>query len=87
MVEIYLKYDTTITRELLERIPWQSRDPNGRFNTASVLDIQDWFLQHHMIDRKAPEDRLVDASYADAAAKELGPFDLVNKASPLAGCR
>jgi NitT/TauT family transport system substrate-binding protein len=87
VMNIYLKYDKTITRELLERIPWQSRDPNGRFNTASVLDIQDWFFRQHMIDKKAPQDQLVDTSYADEAAKELGPFELVNKSSTLGGCR
>jgi hypothetical protein len=43
--------------------------------------------KHHIIDKKAPEDRLVDESYADAAASALGPFHLVNEGSTLAGCR
>ena len=37
--------------------------------------------------KDSPADKLVDPSYAADVAKELGPFDLINKASPLKGCR
>lgn len=87
VVNIYLKYDKTIDRALIERVPWQARNPMGSFNVASVLDIQDWFAKEHIIDRKAPADKIFDTSYADLAAKELGPFELENKASTLKGCR
>lgn len=75
------------TRDMLDNRPWAARDPNGRINEASMLDIQDWFYNDGLIKQKFPIDRLIDASYASEAAKELGPFDLVNKSSQLAGCR
>lgn len=75
------------TREMLDNRPWAARDPNGRINQASILDIQDWFYNDGLIKQKFPIDRLIDPSYADEAAKELGPFDLVNKSSQLPGCR
>jgi len=87
VIDALLKYDKTLTRARLEKWPWQARDPNGRFNMASVMDVQDWFFKHKMLDRELPSTRLVDRSYADAAERELGPFMLVNKASPLPGCR
>ncbi len=37
--------------------------------------------------QKFPVDRLIDSSYANEAAKELGPFELINKSSQLPGCR
>jgi NitT/TauT family transport system substrate-binding protein len=74
-------------RALLENAPWPARDPNGRFNVKSVIDVQDWFLKEGMITQKFPAERLIDTSYAEEAAKELGPFELVNKASTLPGCR
>jgi hypothetical protein len=35
----------------------------------------------------APREKLADPSYAEEAAKELGPFDVANKDSKLDGCR
>jgi hypothetical protein len=66
---------------------WQARTPNGEFNLASLIDMQAFFKRAGVIDKTVPGERMVDASFAAAAAKELGPFDLINKASPLKGCR
>jgi NitT/TauT family transport system substrate-binding protein len=75
------------TRDMLDGRPWAARDPNGRVNRASMLDIQDWFYNEGLVKQKFPVDRLIDSSYADEAAKELGPFELINKSSQLPGCR
>jgi hypothetical protein len=40
-----------------------------------------------MINQKFPAERLVDTSYADFAAKTLGPFEVINKSDPLPSCR
>lgn len=87
VVDVLVKYKATSDPALTDRIPWQARDPDGQFNPASVADVQDWFFKEHIIDKKAPADRLVDNSYADAARKALGPFHLINQGSPLEGCR
>ena len=75
------------TRDMLDGRPWAARDPNGRVSEASMLDIQDWFYNEGLVKQKFPIGRLIDSSYADEAAKELGPFDLINKTSQLPGCR
>jgi hypothetical protein len=74
-------------RPLLERMDWQARDVNGTVNLASVASMQDFYKQEKIIDKTAPSGRLVDASFAEAAAKELGKFELINKDSKLKGCR
>jgi hypothetical protein len=66
---------------------WQSRTPNGDFNVASILDMQAFFQREGTIDKISPAGKLVDTSYAADVAKELGPFELINTASPLKGCR
>ncbi len=85
--DIMWKYRAVNARELLHTMPWQARDPNGRFNVASVLDVQDWFFKEKLITQKFPADRLIDTSYADYAQKVLPPFEVINKDDKLAGCR
>ena len=66
---------------------WQARNPNGTFSLASLLSMQSFFRQEGLIEKELPADKLADGSFAEAAAKELGPFALANKASTLQGCR
>jgi len=66
---------------------WQARSPNGRFNVASVMDLQDWFYKEDIIKQKFPAERLIDSQYADDAEKTLPPFAVTNKADKLEGCR
>ena len=87
VIESLIAHKAATDRALIDRMAWPSRDVNGRFNIASIVDVQDWFYKEGQLKEKAPTGRLIDPRYADAAAKELGPFELVNKASPLAGCR
>jgi NitT/TauT family transport system substrate-binding protein len=74
-------------RALLDRMPWQSREPNGKVSLAALSDIQDFFFRQGKLAKKAPEDRLLDPSYAEEAAQKFGPFTPKNAASPLKGCR
>ena len=60
---------------------------DGAFSLASVTDIQAFFKREGVIDKIAPADRLIDPRYAAAAAKEFGPFAVINQASTLEGCR
>jgi NitT/TauT family transport system substrate-binding protein len=73
--------------ELLHKYPWPARSPDGHINTASMLDMQDWFIKNGYSRAKFPAERLVDASYAEFAVQKLGPFVLTNKDSKLDGCR
>jgi len=87
IIEIFLKYRIGTDRALLDRMAWQARNPNGEFNVASLVDMQAFFARDGTIEKTSPADKLVDPSYAAAAATELGPFEPINQASPLKGCR
>jgi NitT/TauT family transport system substrate-binding protein len=73
--------------ELLHKYPWPARSPDGRINTASMLDMQDWYIKNGYARTRFPAERLVDMSYADYAAQKLGPYVPANKDSKLEGCR
>ncbi len=87
IINIFLKHGIGTDRDLLNRMSWQSRNPNGEFNVASILDIQSFFQRDGIIQRTSPASKLVDPSYAADVAKKLGPFKLINTASKLKGCR
>ena len=87
MIDLLVRDKIEPRRETLEELPWQSRDVNGKINIASVLDVQDFYLNGKFINARQPIEKLVDLSYVDAAAKQLGPFVVENKASTVKGCR
>jgi NitT/TauT family transport system substrate-binding protein len=73
--------------ELLHKYPWPARSPDGRINTASMLDMQDWYIKNGYSRTRFSAGRLVDMSYADYAVQKLGPYVPANKESKLEGCR
>jgi ABC-type nitrate/sulfonate/bicarbonate transport system substrate-binding protein len=87
IIDIFLKNRIGTDRDLLERMAWQSRTPNGEFNVASILDMQAFFQREGTIGKTSPAEKLVDPGYATDVAKELGPLELINKTSTLKGCR
>ena len=87
IIDIFMKNRIGTDRDLLDRMAWQSRTPNGEFNVASIVDMQAFFKREGTIDKTSPAEKLVDPSYAADVAKELGPFELINEASSLKGCR
>ena len=87
MLDLLVKYGVTTDRAVLDKLPWPARNPDGRFNLASIADIQDWFFKHGLITKTYPIERMVDTRFAEIAAKELGPFVVTNQESKLAGCR
>ena len=87
VVDIMHKSKIVADRDLLDKMEWPARSPDGALDLDSVDSVQTFFRQEAIIDKTAPRERLVDASFAQAAAKELGRFELVNKSSKLLGCR
>jgi NitT/TauT family transport system substrate-binding protein len=87
IIDLLVKSGTERDAQKLNEYPWQSRDPNGHINVASVLDIQDWYVKNKFSNAKLPAEKVIDNSYVEAAVKQLGPFVVENKDSKLPGCR
>ena len=87
IIDLLIRSGTETRLELLNEYVWPARDPFGRINVDSMLDMQDWFARNKFTGARFPAGRLVDPSYAEYAAQKLGPFVLENRDSKLAGCR
>jgi NitT/TauT family transport system substrate-binding protein len=87
MIGRLIRTGTETRAELLYKYPWPARDPNGRINVDSMLDMQAWYKQNRFSSAQFPAERLADTSYAGHAVEKLGPFVLENRDSQLAGCR
>lgn len=73
--------------EILHKYPWPARSADGRVNIASLLDMQAWFVRNGFAKFELPAERIADLSLVEAALHKLGPFELINRASRLPGCR
>jgi NitT/TauT family transport system substrate-binding protein len=49
-------------------------DPDGRVNVQSLADDLHFYAEQGLIDRNFKLDQLVDQSFVEAVAKELGPY-------------
>ena len=87
VLDIMVRNGIAPDRAFLNRLKWQARNPDGAFNPDSIRDIKRLYKKEGLIERDPPDDKLIDASLGADAVKELGPFELINKASPLQGCR
>jgi NitT/TauT family transport system substrate-binding protein len=87
VVDMLHKNKIVTDRDLLDKTEWPARSPDGALDSDSVDSVQTFLKQEAIIDKTAPRERLIDMSFAQAAAKELGSFQLVNKSSKLQGCR
>jgi NitT/TauT family transport system substrate-binding protein len=87
MIDLLIKTGTENRPDILNKYPWPARDPDGRINTESMLDMQAWYVKNKMSAVALPAERLVNASYVREAVAKLGPFVLENKDSKLPGCR
>ena len=72
---------------LPDRVDGQARDPKGAFNRDSILAVKRIFRKEGFVEKETPYDKLIDSGFAADAARALGPFEALNIASQLRGCR
>jgi NitT/TauT family transport system substrate-binding protein len=87
VIDIAVRTGVERRQELLHKYPWQARDPNGRFNMASLTDIQSFYVKAGLSQKEFPPERLATREYSDYAVQRLGPFTIENKDSKMPGCR
>src|SRR5260370_2710120 len=62
IIAALIKHGSERRPELLHKYPWPARSPNGRIHTASMLDMQDWFIKNGYVRAKFPAERLIALS-------------------------
>jgi NitT/TauT family transport system substrate-binding protein len=87
MIDLLVRSGAERRPEMLNDYIWPARDPLGRVNVASVLDIAGWYVKNKFTSAVPATARLADLSYIDYVNSKLGPFVLENQSSTLKGCR
>ena len=80
-----IRTGTETREELLYKYPWPARDPNGRINVESMLDMQAWYRANKFSSAQLPAERLVDTSYADYAVAEARAVRAGEQGEPARG--
>ena len=86
LLKILVANGVAPTVELLDRIRWPARNPDGRISKEFLSDVQKWYVSAGVVRSEAPLDQVLDTRYVDEANRKLGPFKLENAASTKAGC-
>ena len=86
IIDVLVKSKTEPRRELLEKYPWPARSPNGKINTASMLDINKWYVKNKMSTQAVPG-RAAGRIPATSTrpCKKLGPFAVAEQGQQAAG--
>jgi NitT/TauT family transport system substrate-binding protein len=87
VIDILIKTGMESRRDIIEKFPWPARNVNGRINMTSVMDMQNYYVGQKLATKEFPAERIFDSRFVDYANDKLGPFEVENKASTLAGCR
>ncbi len=87
VIDILVRTGMESRRDVIERFPWPARNISGHVNMPSILDMQKYYIAEKLATRAFSPERLFDPQFVDYADQQLGPFEVENKASTLAGCR
>ncbi len=87
VVDIIVRTGMETRPDVLNRYPWPARNPNGRINVPSLMDMQTYYMGEGLTTKELPVERLLTNEFVDYATEKLGPFKLENTASKLDGCR
>jgi len=87
VIDIAVRSGAEARPEVIDRIAWPARSPDGRISLESLLDMQAFYVKAGLTQKQFPAERLVNRAVVDHAVQKLGPFVLQNKDSKLPGCR
>jgi NitT/TauT family transport system substrate-binding protein len=86
MLDFLVANGVSLSADALDAIPWPARNADGRLFEASLDDVQHWYLEQGLSQTILPMRSVIDTSLPDRANAKLGPFQLKNATSELAGC-
>ena len=74
LVRIMIKHTNLKDPKIYNEIEWPNLNPNGALIAKSVADQQDFYVKMGRVEKPVPIEKVVDNSFADQAAKVLGPY-------------
>jgi NitT/TauT family transport system substrate-binding protein len=74
VVDILIKNTRIKDRAVYDQMGLPGLDPDASLNVDSIRDMQDWWLERGLQDERIDLSRAIDQSFAQNAARELGPY-------------
>jgi NitT/TauT family transport system substrate-binding protein len=74
MIDILIGATTVKSRPLYDKIAMPGLDPNGRVNTQSLDESQNWWVAKGSQRAKVDLAKVVDPQFAEWAVQQLGPY-------------
>jgi NitT/TauT family transport system substrate-binding protein len=73
-INIFIKHTTLKDRALYDRMVMPYMNPDGAFNTLAYDQVQEYFIRHGVVPQAVDLSQMVDNSFAEYAAQQLGPY-------------
>ncbi|HLH26984.1 MAG TPA: ABC transporter substrate-binding protein [Chloroflexota bacterium] len=74
VIDLFVRQTALKDRSLYDRMVMPYMDPDGAFNTLDYDRVQDYYLRNGVIPQTVDLSQLVDNSFAEYAAQQLGPY-------------
>ncbi|HLQ32848.1 MAG TPA: ABC transporter substrate-binding protein [Chloroflexota bacterium] len=72
--ETLARYTSLKDPALAAKVVPTGADPDGKLNLQSLIDDQQYYIDHKTLQAPVDLRKLIDTSYAEAAVKTLGPY-------------
>jgi len=71
IIDYFLKYAPVKTRAIFAETEWSEVNPDGKINTASLLDQEEFYIKRGYLKTKSPMEKLADEDTVARALKRL----------------
>ena len=74
VVDLFTRQTALKDRALYDRMVMPYMNPDGAFNTLAYEQVQEYYVRHGVIPQPIDLSQMVDNSFAEYAAQQLGPY-------------
>jgi NitT/TauT family transport system substrate-binding protein len=74
VVDMFTRQTALKDRALYDRMVMPYMNPDGAFNTLAYDQVQEYFIRHGVVPQAVDLSQMVDNSFAEYAAQQLGPY-------------
>jgi NitT/TauT family transport system substrate-binding protein len=74
VIDLFVRETALKDRSLYDRMVMPYMDPDGAFNTLGYQQVQEYYVRHGVVPQTVDISQLVDNSFAEYAAQQLGPY-------------
>jgi NitT/TauT family transport system substrate-binding protein len=74
VIDLLTRHTALRDPAIYDRVRMPYMNPDGAFNTMAYHEVQEYFVRHGVLPRVVDISQMVDNSFAEYAAQQLGPY-------------